>query len=242
MQADAGGQVDEFPNDGNNTKFVELYVRPQPLPDLVMGGVVVPAQVVEGATIEVRYTVTNLGPGTTDGRRLDRHRLADEGQEPAAPRPGRHPAEEPAAPRQRWPTGTGYDVITTVQVPEHLVSGTYYVTPWTDPYDVVPEDTLAVNVNPDDPNEIDNNNYKAGRSDGLGTHGHRAGHPQARPVRHLRHGRRRRPWAGRPTPSPGRSSNKGHGPANGSWTDEVWLTDDPNPRPEQHQRPAARRR
>ncbi len=31
VQADAGGQVDEFPNDGNNTKFVELYVRPQPL-------------------------------------------------------------------------------------------------------------------------------------------------------------------------------------------------------------------
>ena len=28
-------------------------------------------------------------------------------------------------------------------------------------YDVVLEDTLAVNKNPDDPNQIDNNNYKA---------------------------------------------------------------------------------
>ena len=60
--------MDEFPNDGNNTKFAELYVRPQPLPDLVVSNVVVPTQVVEAATAEVRYTVTNLGPGKTASR------------------------------------------------------------------------------------------------------------------------------------------------------------------------------
>ena len=65
VQTDAQGQMDEFPNDGNNTRFAQLYVRPQPLPDLVVQNVIVPAQVVEGATAEVRFTVTNLGPGTT---------------------------------------------------------------------------------------------------------------------------------------------------------------------------------
>src|SRR5687768_17948556 len=34
---------------------------------------------------------------------------------------------------------------------------------------VVFEDTLAVNTNPDDPTEIDNNNYKAGVTNALGT-------------------------------------------------------------------------
>src|SRR5262249_39792065 len=33
--------------------------------------------------------------------------------------------------------------------------------PWSDTYDVVLEDTFSNNINPDDPNELDNNNYKA---------------------------------------------------------------------------------
>ena len=74
--------------------------------------------------------------------------------------------------------------------------------PWTDPYDVVLEDTLAVNVNPDDPNQIDNNNYKAGRSRvGLGTAARPDGHVASRP--------RRRPLGGGPrSPSPGRSRTR----------------------------------
>ncbi len=49
----------------------------------------------------------------------------------------------------------------TVTLPADLESGRYYITPWTDPYQFVAEDTLAININPDDPDEIDNNNYKA---------------------------------------------------------------------------------
>jgi hypothetical protein len=48
------------------------------------------------------------------------------------------------------------------------VSGTYYIMPWVDPYALVLEDTLAINVNPDDPNEVDNNNYKARAIDLIG--------------------------------------------------------------------------
>src|SRR5262249_39797262 len=122
-----------------------------------------------------------------------------------------------------------------VQFPNHLVSGTYYLIPWTDPYDVVPEDTLAVNINPDDPNEIDNNNYKAGVHPGLGTDGTTAigttivattvPNPDlvvtsvTAPAQALGGETFTVSWT---------VNNKGKGPAGGSWVDEVWLTDDPN--------------
>ncbi|PSF27588.1 hypothetical protein C7H19_24935, partial [Aphanothece hegewaldii CCALA 016] len=41
------------------------------------------------------------------------------------------------------------------------VTGEWYITPWSDTYDIVLEDTFDLNINPDDPNELDNNNYKA---------------------------------------------------------------------------------
>src|SRR5205823_5969075 len=132
------------------------------------GGVVVPAQVVEGATAEVRFTVTNLGPGTTNT--ADWTDTVWLTRDKNRPHPGLGDILLKTLPHHgALVNRAGYDVITTVQVPDHLVSGTYYFMPWTDPYDVVLEDTLAVNVNPDDPNEIDNNNYKAGISAGIGT-------------------------------------------------------------------------
>src|SRR3546814_4866928 len=48
----------------------------------------------------------------------------------------------------------GYDREVTVTLPEGLVSGTYYIMPWVDPYVTLLEDSLAINVNPDDPHEI----------------------------------------------------------------------------------------
>ena len=50
VQTDAGNQMEEWPNDGNNTFYTELYVTPQPLPDLVTSDVVAPVQAVEGAS------------------------------------------------------------------------------------------------------------------------------------------------------------------------------------------------
>ena len=65
VKTDSGSAMDEWPNEQNNTVFIELYVTPQPLPDLVVHDVVTASQAVEGATVDVRYTVTNLGPGRT---------------------------------------------------------------------------------------------------------------------------------------------------------------------------------
>ena len=40
------------------------------------------------------------------------------------------------------------------------MSGQYFITAWSDTYDVVIEDTRSDHINLDDPNELDNNNYK----------------------------------------------------------------------------------
>ncbi len=160
VKTDAGNQMEEWPNDGNNTFYTELYVTPQPLPDLVTSDVVAPIQAVDGASIEVRYTVTNLGPGETPVPSwTDTIWLTKDKNRP-------HPGQGDFLLKTLGHSGSlvnkaGYDVVTTVTLPTGLVSGTYYITPWTDPYAVVLEDTLAINVNSDDPTEIDNNNYKA---------------------------------------------------------------------------------
>ncbi|MAE66325.1 MAG: hypothetical protein CMJ18_18805, partial [Phycisphaeraceae bacterium] len=56
--------------------------------------------------------------------------------------------------------GEFYERTVTVRIPKNL-TGMWHITPWSDATDVVLEDTFDVNVNPDDPNELDNNNYKA---------------------------------------------------------------------------------
>ena len=159
---DIDNRVDEWPGERNNTTVQPIYIDPVPLPDLVVGDVVGPSQAVGGAQVEVRYTVTNRGSGPTSTAlwtemiwlTRDRNR----------PHPGAQYGDILLATRQHegaLPINAGYDVVTQVTLPENLAAGTYYIMPWTDPYDQVPEDTLASNINPDDPNEIDNNNYKA---------------------------------------------------------------------------------
>ncbi len=152
--------VDEWPNNDNNHSITPIFVNLTPLPDLVTSDVTAPQQAVGGAEIDVQYTVTNLGAGETD---VDRWQesiwLTRDKNRP-------HPGEgdillETLSHQGMLDVGGGYDQQVMVRLPDQLESGTWYVTPWTDPYGEVLEDTLAANVNPDDPNEIDNNNYKA---------------------------------------------------------------------------------
>jgi hypothetical protein len=153
-------KVEEWPNDNNNTRVQPLFVEPIPLPDLVAEQVVAPNQAIEEATIEVRYTVTNRGSGATQTNQwTDTLWLTRDKNRP-------HPGQGDILLATLPHTGglgvlSGYDVVTNVTIPYGLESGTYYIMPWTDPYGVVLEDTLATNINPDDPNQIDNNNYKA---------------------------------------------------------------------------------
>ena len=65
--ADGGNRVDEYPSDGNNARSQKLHINPVPFADLVTSDVVAPDQVVHGATIEVRYKVTNKGSAETRG-------------------------------------------------------------------------------------------------------------------------------------------------------------------------------
>jgi large repetitive protein len=56
--------------------------------------------------------------------------------------------------------GEFYERTVNVKLPAQ-VTGQWHITVWTDAHDVVTEDTLDVNINPDDPHELDSNNYKS---------------------------------------------------------------------------------
>ena len=160
VDADANHVVDQWPNGAYNLVYQPIFVNPLPLPDLVMSNVVAPDQEIAGSTFNVSFTVTNLGAGPTlvdtwtDSVWLTRDKT----------RP--IPAQGDILLTQVTHTGTlgvlaGYDETLSVTLPDNLDPGTYYVTPWTDLYSAVLQDELAVNVNPDDPNNFQNDNYKA---------------------------------------------------------------------------------
>jgi len=169
VQTDASARVDEFPNDDNNTVAVPLEVSPLPPSDLVTGDVAAPALAFDGQTIEVRYTVTNLGSGETD-----RDRWSDTiwlARDRTRPSPERFTSEgtrfgkgdillKTLSHDGPLAVGESYEVVTTVPLPAQ-VTGEFFITPWSDAFNVVTENTLASNINPDDPTQIDNNNYKA---------------------------------------------------------------------------------
>ena len=168
VQTDAGNSVDEWPNDTNNVVLHKMFVRPAPFADLVVSNVVTPALSFEGNQVTVSYTVTNKGPGITDkGTWAEQVWLTTDKHRPN-PSKGDVLLTTLQYNGGVMTPGQGYDRTVTVQLPDHVRSGTYYLTPWVDPYATLLEDTLASNVNPDDPNEINNNNYKAGGGDIIG--------------------------------------------------------------------------
>ncbi len=181
VSADGFSQVDEYPFDQDNILARKITVDPVPKADLVLADVVAPTQSVYGAEIEVRYRVTNRGSNTTfEGAWQDTIWITRDKRRPnTLPAPG--PDEQidfnkgnsaillgTVSRSGRLEVGESYEQVVRVRLPADIASGTYYITPWTDSLDLVTEDTLAVNVNPDDPNEFDNNNYKARRIEVIG--------------------------------------------------------------------------
>ena len=168
VHTDARDRVSEWPYNNNNVTYQPIFIEPEPLADLVVSDVVAPAQVVAGSTIPVRYTVTNLGSGATHGDTwAENVWLTRDKNRP-------HPGQGDFLLQTITHVGAldrfaGYETETTVRIPREIESGTWYITPWADPLDVIPEDTLASNTNPDDPNNIDNNNYKARAIDVIGS-------------------------------------------------------------------------
>ncbi len=168
VQADANGAVDEYPNT-NSTTVTPIYVNPLPLPDLVVSAVTAPSLTFAGNQATVHYTVTNKGPGATDlGNYAEQIWLTTDKQRPN-PGKGDVLLQEIEYTGGPLASGAGYDRTVTVTIPTVALSGTYYLTAWVDPYGTLLQTELAPNINPDDPNEIQNDNYKAGNSATGGT-------------------------------------------------------------------------
>ena len=163
--ADGNNNIDEYPSEGNNVKAARFYVDPIPFGDLVASDVVAPSQAVHGANIEVRYKVTNRGQVTTRGEAAnisswtDTIWLARDKR-----RPGAHKGDVllgSVTHNGNLAAGEDYLGTANVSLPGNIYSGNYFITVWSDTYDAILEDTLASQTNPDDPNQVDNNNYKA---------------------------------------------------------------------------------
>ncbi|HHX88190.1 MAG TPA: LEPR-XLL domain-containing protein, partial [Paracoccus sp.] len=174
VSTDALSQIDEFPNEGDNIAATQIQITPAPKPDLLVERVIAPVQAVAGAQVEVRFTVTNAGlnptfvSNWTDSIWLARDPRRPSPLPPADPTGGgvdfvsgnsaillrSLPHSGVLAPGER------YEVSALVTIPDSIESGRYYLTVWSDSTDLVIEDTLAGNENPDDPDEIDSNNYR----------------------------------------------------------------------------------
>ncbi len=219
LQTDARGQVDEWPNEENNLYARPLRVIPKPLADLVVGNVIVPPQTSDGDDLSVSFTVSNLGSGATNtGEWVDTIWLTRDKNRP-------HPGQGDILLKSINHSGSlvrnaSYDVATTVKIPAGIDPGIWYVTPWSDPYDVVVEDTLVDNTNPDEPNQLDNNNYKAHAIDVLAklpdlqvTQLTSSASANGGDVLQIQY----------------RVENRGNAPATTKWKDRVYLSDIPNP-------------
>ena len=170
VETNAGNTVDEYPNGGNDITVQQIYVNPAPLADLVVSNVTAPALTFPGQNATVNFTVTNLGAGPTNlANYAEQIWLTTDKQRPN-PGKGDILLTEVQYTGGILQAGQGYDQQITVQIPSTgLVSGTYYLTAWVDPYETLIQSELTTNINPDDPNEIQNDNYKAGNSTTGGT-------------------------------------------------------------------------
>jgi hypothetical protein len=163
--ADGNNNVDEYPNEANNVRAAHFYVDPVPFGDLVASDVVAPDQAGYGAGIEVRYKVANKGSNATRGEAaavnswtdsiwLSRNKL----------KPGAYKGDVLLGSFTHvgnLAVGDDYLGAVQVSIPGDVLSGNYFITVWSDTYNTILEDTLATNINTDDPAAIDNNNYKA---------------------------------------------------------------------------------
>ena len=165
VEADGKGRVDEYPNEPNNTRAQRFHVDAVPFADLVASDVVAPEQAVHGSTVEVRYRVTNRGAATTLGDSASINSWTDTvwlSVDPRRPSPAKGDVRIGQVTHNgHLAVGDNYLGTLNVQIPEGVRSGQYYITVWSDTYDAILEDTMAVHINPDDPGQIDNNNYKA---------------------------------------------------------------------------------
>ncbi|MGA2035934.1 MAG: CARDB domain-containing protein, partial [Thermoguttaceae bacterium] len=166
VDTNSGNAINEYPNGNNNTFVSPITIAPLPPADLVTSAVAAPDQAIDGSTVSVQYTVSNLGLGPTDvANWTDTIWLTLDAKRPnpskgdvllaTLPHSGilgddSHVLTPPQS----------YSANTTVTLPKHI-TGQYYITAWADSLDNVLKSERSGNINPDDPNELNNDNYKA---------------------------------------------------------------------------------
>ena len=115
--------------------------------------VVAPDQVFDGAQIQVRWRVTNLGVGETDHEGWTDTVWLTRSRKRPHPDKGDIPGDIVLGTfghSGSLVVGDSYDQQVTVTLPANL-SGQYFITPQTDSSDIVTEETFSSNINPDDP-------------------------------------------------------------------------------------------
>ena len=134
VETDSSNQINELPQEGNNTEFKKITVEfegsdtggsGQPS-DLVTGDVVAPRQAFEGSTIEVRYKVTNKGSNTNTDRWQDTIWLTRDKNRPSAASKTSNP-DEPEDILLKTITHSGslavdgeYEEVIEVTIPEKI--------------------------------------------------------------------------------------------------------------------------
>ncbi|MBI3347611.1 MAG: hypothetical protein HY020_10425, partial [Burkholderiales bacterium] len=227
VSADGANRIDEYPSEGNNARAERFHINPVPFADLVTSDVVAPDQVVHGATVEVRYKVTNKGSATTRGDAATTNSWTDTvwlTVDKTRPNPGKGDIKIGQVTHTgNLAVGEDYLGTVNVQIPDNIKTASYFLTVWSDTYDAILEDTLSSNINPDDPTQIDNNNYKSRAAGAIGVLGITPPDLQVTSV-----------IAPATAAAAGSYSFsytvKNRGDAfDGAWTDKVWLMDNPDP-------------
>ncbi len=161
VKTDTGNTISEIPHEDNNTLYKYIAVNDIKPADLVTSNVIVPEQAFGGSTVDVRYRVTNLGVAeTTRASWTDSIWLSPGKKLQSLAASGSAIKLTDFNHTGSLKVGESYEATVRVTLPTGI-EGQYFLTPWSDTYDVVLEDIYDVNKNPDDPNEVDNNNYKA---------------------------------------------------------------------------------
>ncbi len=164
---DSGNAVDQGPHASPNYYVTPIAIdaTPVPPPDLVVSNVVVPSQAFDGTPITVRYVVSNLGTGpTTAGSWSDAIWLT---KTKGRPDPnGGDILLGYAGHSGDLLVGGNYNGSATVTLPSGL-TGNFYVTVWTNPNGSIYQTHLSANVNPDAPNDLHGDNFKASSPIGI---------------------------------------------------------------------------
>lgn len=224
VSADERSQLIEYPNENNNIKLEKITIDAIPFADLVTSDVNVADQLVSGAVVNVTYKVSNLGSATTLAENATVDRWVDavwltvDGKRPSLAKGDIYLGN--ITHQGHLAVGEDYLTQVDVKIPDGVRSGRYYLTVWSDTYNVILEDTLASNINLDDPTQVDNNNYKSKAVDVLGVTPPDllVTHVAAAPVMNATEGK----YAFSYTVKNRASA------VEGQWRDRVWLSDHPD--------------